>query len=115
MNCRSDVEIVDLTILDRTHVPTGTIFLLCSASHLNNVGSSIYATDWCNAVAKFSTKIRNVKIMPLTPIIRKNSPGSLKVPKREIFDRWNFPDFYIIKSLCGGDFGVKIKENFTNN
>jgi hypothetical protein len=33
----------------------------------------------------------------------------LKVPKREIFDRSDFPDFYIIKSLCGGDFGVKIK------
>ncbi len=36
----------------------------------------------------------------------------LKVPKREIFDRSDFPDFYIIKSLCGGDFGVKIKKFF---
>jgi hypothetical protein len=79
-------EIVDLTIeiLDCTHVPTGTIFLLCSASHLNNVGSSIYAADWCNAVAKFSTKIRNVKIMPLTPIIRENGPGSLSKQLVEI-------------------------------
>ncbi len=33
---------------------------------------------------------------------------SLKVPKHEIFDRPDFPDFYIIKSLCVGDFGVKI-------
>ncbi len=39
----------------------------------------------------------------------------LKVPKREIFDRSDFPDFYIIKSLCGGDFGVKIKNFFKNN
>ncbi len=39
----------------------------------------------------------------------------LKVPKREIFDRSDFPDFYIIKSLCGGDFGAKIKNFFTNN
>jgi hypothetical protein len=39
----------------------------------------------------------------------------LKVPKREIFDRSDFPDFYIIKSLCGGDFGVKIKNLFKNN
>ncbi len=31
------------------------------------------------------------------------------MPKREIFDRSDFPDFYIIKSLCVGDFGVKIK------
>jgi len=37
------------------------------------------------------------------------------VPKREILDRSDFPDFYIIKSLCVGDFGVKIKKFFTNN
>ena len=34
------------------------------------------------------------------------------MPKREIFDRSDFPDFYIIKSLCVGDFGVKIKKFF---
>jgi hypothetical protein len=39
----------------------------------------------------------------------------LKVPKREIFDRSDFPDFYIIQSLCVGDFGVKIKNLFKNN
>ncbi len=33
----------------------------------------------------------------------------LKVPKREIFDRSDFPDFYTIKSLRVGDFRVKIK------
>ncbi len=40
---------------------------------------------------------------------------SLKVPKLEIFDRSDFPDFYIIKSLCVGDFGVKIKKILKNN
>jgi hypothetical protein len=34
---------------------------------------------------------------------------SLKVPKCEIFDRSDFHDFYPIKSLWEGDFGVKIK------
>jgi hypothetical protein len=34
---------------------------------------------------------------------------ALKVPKCEIFDRSDFPDFYTIKSLRVGDFGVKIK------
>jgi hypothetical protein len=34
---------------------------------------------------------------------------NLKVPKREIFDRSDFPDFYTIKSLRVGDFGFKIK------
>ncbi len=33
------------------------------------------------------------------------------MPKREIFDRSDFPDFYIIKSLRVGDFGVKKKIN----
>jgi hypothetical protein len=35
----------------------------------------------------------------------------LKVPKREIFDGSDFPDFYTIKPLRVGDFGVK-KKNF---
>jgi hypothetical protein len=38
----------------------------------------------------------------------------LKVPKREIFDRSDFPDFYTIKSLRVADFGVKIKKNLKN-
>ncbi len=33
------------------------------------------------------------------------------MPKREIFHRSDFPDFYTIKSLRLGDFGVKIKKN----
>jgi hypothetical protein len=41
--------------------------------------------------------------------------GPLKVPKREIFDRSDFPDFYTIKSLCVGDFGVKTKFFLNNN
>jgi hypothetical protein len=36
----------------------------------------------------------------------------LKVPKCEIFYRSDFPDFYVIKSLRVGVFGVKIKKNF---
>jgi hypothetical protein len=38
---------------------------------------------------------------------------SLKVPKREIFNRSDFPDFYTIKSQRVGDFGVKIQKIFT--
>ncbi len=43
-----------------------------------------------------------------------NYSQSLKVPKREIFDRSDFPDFYTMKSLRVGDFGVKIKKKFKN-
>ncbi len=35
---------------------------------------------------------------------------TLKVPKREIFDRSDFPDFYTIKCLREGDCGVKFKK-----
>jgi hypothetical protein len=38
----------------------------------------------------------------------------LKVPKCEIFDRSDFDDFYTVKSLCEGDFGVKIKKFYKN-
>ncbi len=34
--------------------------------------------------------------------------ATLKVPKREIFDHSDFPDFHTKKSLREGDFGVKI-------
>ena len=33
---------------------------------------------------------------------------TLKVPKREIFDRSDFPDFYRIRSSWVGDLVVKI-------
>ena len=38
----------------------------------------------------------------------------LKVPKREKFDRSDFPDFYTIKPLRVGDFGGKINKKFEN-
>jgi hypothetical protein len=39
---------------------------------------------------------------------------TLKVPKCEIFDGSDFHDFYTIKSVWEGDFGVKIKDRFFN-
>ncbi len=47
-------------------------------------------------------------------IMSSYSPVPLNVPKRDIFDRWDFPDFYTIKSLRVGDFGVKIKKILKN-
>jgi hypothetical protein len=40
--------------------------------------------------------------------------GVLKVPKREIFDRSDFPDFYTIKSSWVGDLVVKILTYYFN-
>jgi hypothetical protein len=39
---------------------------------------------------------------------------SLKVPKREIFDRSDFPDFYTIESSWVGDLLVKILTYYFN-
>jgi hypothetical protein len=38
----------------------------------------------------------------------------LKVPKREIFDRSDFPDFYTLKSSWVGDLLVKILTYYFN-
>jgi hypothetical protein len=40
--------------------------------------------------------------------LRFQAQSCLKVPKGEIFDRSDFPDFYIIKSSWVGDLVVKI-------
>ncbi len=40
--------------------------------------------------------------------------NALKVPKREIFDRSDFPDFYTIKSSWVGDLLVKILTYYLN-
>jgi hypothetical protein len=42
-------------------------------------------------------------------IFLQQEKQKIKVPKCEIFDRSDFLDFYTIKSLRVGDFGVKIK------
>ncbi len=47
-------------------------------------------------------------------IRHKTVEASLKVPKREIFDRSDFPDFYTIKSSWGGDLLVKILTYYFN-
>ncbi len=48
-----------------------------------------------------------------TKVLFKNT-NPLKVPKREIFDRSDFPDSYTIKSLRVCDFGVKIERILKN-
>ncbi len=48
--------------------------------------------------------------MSILPFRECGLQSRLKVPKREIFDRSDIPDFYTIKSLREGDFGVKIKK-----
>ncbi len=46
--------------------------------------------------------------------MRTSTAFHLKVPKREIFDRSDFPDFYTIKSSWVGDSLVKILTSYFN-
>ncbi len=63
-------------------------------------------------------EIQGPSCRPLDLILRGTQGPSflytLKVPNCEIFDRSDFPDFYTIKSLCEGDFGVKIIKKIKN-
>jgi hypothetical protein len=45
-------EIADLAaeILERHPIPSGTILILGSVTHLQNVGTTLFATGWCNTV-----------------------------------------------------------------
>jgi hypothetical protein len=70
-------EIADLAIevlvLERQSIPPGTL-RVGSASYLQNVGTTIFAQEWCNTVFKLSKKIRNMQIIPCIPILREDGP-----------------------------------------
>jgi hypothetical protein len=64
--------------------------------HYGNDGRTVYS---CKMILKDCKTCHTIK----------GDVACLKVPKREIFDRSDFPDFYTIQSLRVGNFGVKIK------
>ncbi len=72
-------ELTDLAIevLERQSIPLGSILLLGTASHLYKVGTTVFTTDWCESVKKLNEKLRNVKVLPLVPILREDAPGTL--------------------------------------
>jgi hypothetical protein len=72
-------EIADLAVevLERHPIPPGTVLILGSVTHLQNVGTTLFATGWCNTVENLRTKLRNVKVIPGIPILREDGPGSL--------------------------------------
>jgi hypothetical protein len=70
-------ELTDLAfeILDRHTPPAGTLFLLGSASHLLNAGTTIYTQEWCHTVNRISGRYPDARILPLVPVIREDCPG----------------------------------------
>jgi hypothetical protein len=58
-------------------MPLGSILLLGTASHLYKAGTTVFTSDWCDSVSKVNEKIRNVKVLPLVPVLREDAPGTL--------------------------------------
>ena len=99
----SDGQLLKITFINTTvtgHLPT--LFADLRA-YIAGTSSQVKKLSYSTAIEKFNFEIE------------WKEPKRLKVPKREIFDRSDFPDFYIIKSLCVGDFGVKIKKKNSKN
>ncbi len=72
-------ELVDFAfeIFDSYRPLTGSVLMLGSPSHLHSVGTSAYAADWIDALARLETRWEGVHVCPLVPIIRENYPTSL--------------------------------------
>jgi hypothetical protein len=51
--------------------------MLGSPTHLHSVGTSAYAADWVDALARLEARWEGVHVCPLVPIIRENYPTSL--------------------------------------
>jgi hypothetical protein len=72
-------ELADITMemLDRQRLPAGTILLYGSASHLYHSGTTLYAMDWCCLNDQMSKRYSDIRIVPLPPMLREDSPGNL--------------------------------------
>jgi hypothetical protein len=72
-------ELTDLAleVLERQSIPLGTILLLGTASHLYKAGTTVFTSDWCYSVSKLNEKLRNVKVLPLVPVLREDASGTL--------------------------------------
>jgi hypothetical protein len=66
--------------------------------------------QYTEELRQYSYYICTVCVSPATG----KSHFLIKVPKREIFDRSDFPDFYTIKSSWVGDLLVKILTYYFN-
>jgi hypothetical protein len=66
-----------IEVLELQKVPIGSLILLGSASHLHNVGTTMFAIDWNNCAAELLSRVKNTKILPMVPILREDGLASL--------------------------------------
>ncbi len=73
------IELMELSleIFDRHTLPPGTLLLYGTVSHLFNAGTTAYAYDWCNLVSRISGTYRDIRVLPLIPIIREDCSGTV--------------------------------------
>jgi hypothetical protein len=77
-------------VLGRSAVPSGSLFLVGAASHLQRVGTTLYALEWQRVVSMFAQRWPNAQVGPLPPALREDCPGTLiknLVEIRYWFDR----------------------------
>jgi Zn finger protein HypA/HybF involved in hydrogenase expression len=73
------IELFEISkeIFGNSKFPDGTILCFGSVSHLNRVGTSIYARDWNNLISFVSSSWRGIRVCPLIPLIVSDCPGTL--------------------------------------
>jgi uncharacterized membrane protein YgcG len=62
-------------VLDRTAIPSGTLFQVGSTSHLVQAGTTLYCMEWIRMCNRFGDRWRDIRVGPLPPIIREEVSG----------------------------------------
>jgi hypothetical protein len=68
---------IAVEIFGNTVFPEGSIFLFGTASYLGRVGTSLYASDWCQVVALSLERWRGIRVCPLIPLILAECTGNI--------------------------------------
>jgi len=69
----SELFKMGLEILDRTHLPQNTHFMVGSTSYLSRVGTTLYAIEWQRMVREFTHRWLHVTVGPLAPILKEQT------------------------------------------
>jgi hypothetical protein len=72
-----DLALLALEILENTALFPGSVLMFGSASHLFTEGVSHYAQSWISLLNRIGSKLKNINICPLFPILRDDCPGPL--------------------------------------